>query len=141
MISLTSIILCALFVKEVTVALSSYQADQILTYSSQTLPSKVAAQKLDGAETSPTSSANVTIPPGTIRKPIISTPEPPGPPQRLSIFKLFAISQVRLIMTSTFLLTFLAIAFEIVFVLHSYTSVELGGLGRSVCLSLPPALH
>ena len=39
---------------------------------------------------------------------------------------------VRLILVSSFLLNFLSTAFDIVFVLFTYTSIELGGLGRSV---------
>lgn len=40
------------------------------------------------------------------------------------------------ILLSSFMLSFLSMSFEIVFVLFSYTKIELGGIGRSVsCLS------
>lgn len=59
-------------------------------------------------------------------------PPPPPEAQRLTLLQLLRIPEVRSIAASSFMLSFLGMGLEVVFILFSYTSIELGGLGRSV---------
>jgi hypothetical protein len=45
---------------------------------------------------------------------------------------LFGQPHIRAVLGSGFMLSFMAVGFDVVFVLYSYTSVSLGGMGRSV---------
>lgn len=47
---------------------------------------------------------------------------------------LLAKPHVRAVLSSGFMFSFLGVGFEVVFVLYSYTRIDLGGMGRSVRL-------
>lgn len=57
--------------------------------------------------------------------------------KKASVNSLFLQPHVRSVMGAAFLVSFLAVAWEVVFVLYSYTQVNLGGMGRSVSISSP----
>lgn len=63
-----------------------------------------------------------------------SRPDDHAPkPNQLKLIGLLLKPHVLYLLASGFLFNFLGIGAEVVFVLYSYTSVELGGMGRSVC--------
>lgn len=52
---------------------------------------------------------------------------------RVGVFKhLLKKPHIRAVLGSAFMLSLLAVGFDVVFVLYSYTSIELGGMARSV---------
>lgn len=55
------------------------------------------------------------------------------------LLQLLSKPHVLYLLASGFMFNLLGVGAEVVFVLYSYTSVELGGMGRSVCMSI--SLH
>ncbi|KAF8324456.1 major facilitator superfamily domain-containing protein [Cantharellus anzutake] len=51
--------------------------------------------------------------------------------ETMSLSEILSYPTVRSIMVSSFMLSFVSMAFDVVFVLFSYTSIDLGGLGRT----------
>lgn len=159
--SVVAVIMCALFIEEVRFTFSQHAYRVLLRVltvdSSQTLPSKVAAKKAAAEQkqldvspspilygsTTPSTSASTRVP-----SPIASTPpSTPGTPVNLidsgepilkadppgsSIFTLLSKPHIRAVLMSGFMFSFLGVGFQVVFVLYSYTRVDLGGIGRSV---------
>lgn len=58
-----------------------------------------------------------------------------GVKSKSSVKGLLSLPHVRAVLWPAFLLSFLSVAWEVVFVLYSYTQADLGGMGRSVSVS------
>jgi len=120
LITTVSVIACVLFVDE-------------------TLPSKVAARTKSlheiKAPVTPTTSYGSASITSTLSEDSAENstraPTPPPPAPKMGMMELLASPQVRAILASTFMLSILGMGFEVVFVLYSYTRIDLGGLGRS----------
>lgn len=58
-----------------------------------------------------------------------------------SVFYLLSKPHIRAVLASGFMLSLLNVGTQVVFVLYSYTRVDLGGMGRSVVILLSVPLH
>lgn len=109
--SVLAIIMCGLFVEE-------------------TLPSKVAAKKAQRARESLSPEAADVSPLRTASQPDRSTPAPPSVP-KATVMSHLSHPHIQALLASTFLIYFLGVGFEVIFVLFSYTRIDLGGMQRS----------
>lgn len=64
-----------------------------------------------------------------------------APVPKSVVLTLLSKPHVRAVLASGFLLSFLGVGVEVVFVLYSYTRINLGGMGRSVCMFTYPSLQ
>ncbi|KDQ14669.1 hypothetical protein BOTBODRAFT_55194 [Botryobasidium botryosum FD-172 SS1] len=93
----------------------------------ETLPSIVAAKKLEKAALA---AQPVTYGSTTKDLPIRSTSSPATPANELSAWDILTHPTARSVFLSGFMLSGFAIGFDIVFTLFSYTTIDLGGIGR-----------
>lgn len=148
----SSYVLCSL---QRFVLRSSVNQSQ-LTVFIQTLPSTVAKKQsmIDAAKRSSNPAADIasygaTLPPGARATGEIIDPseastltlvgaDPQPQPNEVKVTKgmlmtLLSSPHVRALLASGFMFNLLGVGLEVVFILYSYTSIDLGGMGRSVC--------
>lgn len=142
-ITLCSIILCALFVNE---TLPSIVAKKRIQAQSELDPSTSQALIASSTHSSPTITDS-SLSPSPSARPVTPSSQSQSEPQSQVtinenqtepqvIKRLLSQSHIRAVLGSAFMISFLNIGFDALFALYSYTSIALGGIGRSVRIIL-----
>lgn len=122
--------------------------DSLRCYLDQTLPSIVAKKKQKAAieeqsesvSETPTAAASESSSPASAASTVegSAAEQEPSPKKKSDFWILIKNRQIQALLFGGFIFHFLGVAFDVVFVLFSYTKIKLGGMERSVSQSFIP---